>query len=92
MLIPKVISRLPQLFTILVVLAVIYEELRKGPEDERWRGRALGFVPYDLRPPSLRRIRETYWNPDDERIFPGKVAGIGWGVNFAALVDRISRL
>ena len=84
--------RLTQILTVIVIIAVIYEELRKDPESERWHGRALGFVPYDLRPPSLRQIRETYWNPKDKRIFPGKVAGMGWGLNFAALFERISRM
>ncbi len=86
------IRRLSQLLTVAVILAVIYQELRKGPESERWHGRALGFVPYDLRPPSLRQFREAYWNPRDRRILTGKVAGIGWGINFAALMDRISRM
>jgi hypothetical protein len=84
--------RITQILTVVVVLAVIYEELRKGPDGQKWHGRALGFVPYDLRPPSLRQIKETYWNPKDRRIFTGKVAGIGWGINFAALFDRISRM
>lgn len=84
--------RLTQVLTVVVILAVLYEELRKGPDRERWHGRVLGFVPYDLRPPTLRQIRETYWNPEDPRIFPGRVAGIGWGVNFAALFERVSRM
>ena len=81
-----------KLFTAAVIAAVIYEEARKGPGVERWHGRAFGFVPYDLRLPSLRAIREAYWNPEDRRILTGRVAGIGWGINFAALSDRISRL
>ncbi len=85
-------GRVGRLLGVAVLIGIIYEEARKGPEDERWRGKSLGFVPYDLRPPSLARIREAYWNPDDSRLFPGKVAGIGWGVNFAALVDRVRRL
>ena len=84
--------KLTRILTVVVILAVIYEELHKEPDGQRWHGRALGFVPYDLRPPSLRQIKETYWNPKDRRILPGRVAGIGWGVNFAALFDRISRM
>ena len=81
-----------KLFMVAVIAAVIYEEVRKRPGSERWHGRAFGFVPYDLRPPSLSAIREAYWNPKDHRIFTGKVAGIGWGINLAALSNRISRL
>ena len=86
------LSKLIKLFTVAVIAAVVYEEVRKGPGVERWHGRALGFIPYDLRLPSLRAIREAYWNPEDRRIFTGRVAGIGWGINFAALSDRISKL
>jgi hypothetical protein len=84
--------RIARLLGVAVLIGIIYKEARKGPEDERWHGKSLGFVPYDLRPPSLARIRETYWNPDDPILFPGRVAGIGWGINFAALANKLRRL
>lgn len=81
-----------RILTLAVIAGVIYQEARKEPGDERWHGKSLGFVPYDLRPPSLARIRETYWNPDDPRIFTGKVAGIGWGINLAAVAEKLRSL
>jgi hypothetical protein len=34
------------------------------------------------------KMLRNYWNPDDERIFPPKVFGIGWDVNGHALLRR----
>ncbi len=44
-------------------------ELRKLPAARTWHGRALGVIPYDLRPPTAARVRERWWNPDDPRLF-----------------------
>ncbi|MBI4236271.1 MAG: hypothetical protein HY688_02805 [Chloroflexi bacterium] len=83
-------------FALLLGLAlaagVLFEELQKVPGEPRWRGKALGFVPYDLRPPTLARFREAYWNPEDRRIFTGKVWGIGWAINLAAVAERLRSL
>ena len=38
--------------------------------------------------PTLKRFRDAYWNPEDERIFTDKVVGIGWAVNFSQVVAR----
>ena len=46
------------------------------------------FIPYDLRFPTLSRIRERMWNREDPRIFTPRVFGAGWTVNFATLKDR----
>lgn len=37
----------------------------------------------------LRKMARNYWNPDDERVFPPKVFGIGWDVNGYALLRRL---
>jgi hypothetical protein len=50
-------------------------------------GKFLG-IPYDLRFPTLSRIRERMWNPEDPRIFTPRVYGAGWTVNFATLRER----
>jgi hypothetical protein len=81
-----------KLLLLAVIAGVLYEEARKGPEEERWHGKSLGFVPYDLRPPTLARIQEAYWDPDDPRVLTGRVAGIGWAVNFAALANKVRGL
>ena len=46
------------------------------------------FIPYDLRFPTLSRIKERMWNREDPRIFTPRVFGAGWTVNFATLKDR----
>jgi hypothetical protein len=64
-----------------LVVAAIVQELSK-PEDERtWHGRVLEVVPYDFRPPTWERIRDAYWNPDDDRLLTDRVFGVGWAVN-----------
>ena len=47
-------------------------------------GKILG-VPYDLRMPTLARIKERMWNPEDPRIITPRVFGAGWTVNLATL-------
>ena len=48
-------------------------------------GRFL-LVPYDFRVPTLQRIRDSLWNPDDPRLFPPRAFGIGWSVNLYHVV------
>lgn len=51
------------------------------------RGRVLG-MPYDARMPTGDNIQSRMWNPSDPRIFPPKLFGVGWTVNFAALAVK----
>ena len=46
------------IFFCLLAWAVI-TELRKPEEERTWHGKLAGFVPYELRPPTLDRVRET---------------------------------
>ena len=48
-------------------------------------------VPYDFRFPTLRRLRERWWNPEDTRLFTPQVFGVGWSVNLHRLVAVLSR-
>jgi hypothetical protein len=75
-----------------LVAAVVYQELRKPPEERTWHGRIGGFMPYDFRPPTLERLREAYWNPDEPRIFTDRVLGLGWAINFYSLLQVLSEL
>jgi hypothetical protein len=52
------------------------------------RGRVAGTIPYDFRPPSVRREFRTWWNPDSDRIVVARSFGIGWAVNLSALKRR----
>lgn len=85
-------GNLVKFFTAMVVAGIIIEEIKKEDGIERWKGKSLGFVPYDLRPPALSKIKENYWDPTSNEVFSGKVSGIGWAVNFAALRNLLSFL
>jgi hypothetical protein len=56
----------------------------KGGEGVEKHGNILG-MPYDFRMPTLGRIRERMWNPDDPRVITPRVFGAGWTINFATL-------
>jgi hypothetical protein len=72
---------------ITIVLVAVCQELEKPAEERKWTG-SVGPVPYDFRIPTLERIKETYWNQYDSRIFLPMVFGIGWTVNFFALLEK----
>jgi hypothetical protein len=42
----------------------------------------IAGVPYDTRPPTMNRFKWTYWSAENPRLFPPKVTGLGWGINF----------
>ena len=69
----------------------IITELRKPEEERAWHGKLAGVVPYELRPPTLDRVRETYWSSDDEQVFKPPVWGVGWAVNVGRVVELIRR-
>ncbi len=71
---------------LILIGAAVATELRKPQGERTWEGRIIGRIPYDLRPPSLVRVRERLWNPDDPRILVPTVFGVGWTVNFARLL------
>ena len=75
-----------------LVAAAVYQELQKPPEERTWYGRVARFVPYDFRLPTLERLREAYWNPDEHRIFTDRVLGVGWAINFYSLLQVLSEL
>jgi hypothetical protein len=65
--------------------AAVATELRRPPGLRRWHGRVAGLVPYDFRPPTLDRLRRTWWNPRDPRVLVDTAFGLGWDLNAAAL-------
>jgi hypothetical protein len=73
-----------------LIVAAIAQELAKPKADRTWTGRVLGFVPYDFRRPTLRRVKAAYWNPDDDRLFTERVLGVGWAINFYRLRELLS--
>jgi hypothetical protein len=69
-----------------VVAAAVAKELRKPAGERTWHVEVAGFVPYDFRPPTLRRARDRWWNPRDPRLLTPRVFGVGWELNLARLV------
>jgi len=51
-------------------------------------GRFL-MVPYEFRVPTVQRIRDRWWNPDDGRIFTPPVFDVGWSLNVYQVVRRL---
>jgi len=73
----------------LLVATALYQELKKPPEEREWHGKVANFVPYEFRPPTLERLRERLWNPEDPRIFTEHVFGVGWAINFHTLLRNL---
>ena len=67
--------------------AAVGNELRKPRRRRDWQGDLLG-IPYDLRRPSVEKVKRSYWSPDDSRVIKPRAVGVGWDVN----VGRLWRL
>jgi len=84
----KWLTRMIEAAVITVTLAALCQEMEKPREERRWHGK-LGFIPYDFRMPTIARFRNTFWNSEDSRIFTAQVWGIGWGINFYTLLEKM---
>ncbi|MCI0841336.1 MAG: hypothetical protein J4N64_06140 [Chloroflexi bacterium] len=51
-------------------------------------GTFLG-VPFDFRMPTWERFKQSFWNPEDPRVFTPRPFGIGWGVNIPQVLKRV---
>ena len=78
-----------QAAVITLTLAAVCQELEKPKEERKWHGKIAGFVPYDFRMPTIERLKESYWNPYERRILMPEVFGIGWAINFYALLENL---
>jgi hypothetical protein len=87
----KDLKRLLFWLSLAVTAAAVLRELRQPPEERHWHGYIFGVVPYDLRPPSLNRVKDAWWNPEDERLFTPRGFGVGWAVNLARALEMIRR-
>jgi hypothetical protein len=72
--------------TLGVTAAAIVQELRKPRAQRTWTGTVGGVVPYDFRVPTVARVRERLWAPEDSRLIRPQVFGAGWTVNVGRLV------
>ena len=85
----KWFTRIIQATVITLALAAVCQELEKPEEERKWHGKIAGCVPYDFRLPTLERLQESYWNPYESRILTPEVFGIGWAINFYALLEKL---
>ncbi len=49
-------------------------------------------MPYDFRRPTLDRLRERMWNPDDPHIIVPRFFGVGWDINLGRLKQENIKL
>lgn len=82
------IVRMIQAAIITITLTAVCQEMEKPKEEREWHGK-VGLIPYDFRFPTIERLREGYWNPESARIFSPEVWGIGWAINFHALLEKM---
>jgi Family of unknown function (DUF5808) len=88
------LSRLIGMAAMAAAVAAVTKELRRPASERTWHGEVAGFVPYDFRAPTMDRVKERLWSPDDPRVFKPQVFGVGWTVNLGRLLslaqDRLS--
>lgn len=56
----------------------------RDPRVGRWCG-----IPYDFRPPTGERVRQSMWNPADPRLLMPRAFGAGWDLNLGAIAVRL---
>jgi hypothetical protein len=64
----------------LLGIAAVAKELRKPGPERTWHGRILG-VPYDFRPPTMRRVLDSFWQPHNRSLLLPHAFGVGWSIN-----------
>jgi hypothetical protein len=82
------IIRLVEAALITITIAAVCQELEKPKEERRWHGK-LGVIPYDFRFPTLTRFQQSFWNDEEDRIFIKPAFGVGWGINFYAILEKM---
>jgi hypothetical protein len=82
----KALNRIFKLMGLSLVVAAIADQISRPKAERTWQGKVAGFVPYDFRKPTLARIRERWWNPDDPRLFTPHAFGVGWAINLHQLM------
>jgi len=82
-------TRIVQVAAVALALAAVFQELEKPEEEREWHGKIAGIFPYDFRIPTIERLKKSYWNPYERRIFTPQVFGIGWTINFCALLENM---
>ena len=68
-----------------LVGGALAQQLRRPLSERTWHGTIAG-VPYDFRPPTPDKLRDTFWNKNTARVLVPHAFGVGWTVNFYPLV------
>jgi hypothetical protein len=76
------VRRLARMISFAMVISAIGQELSKPAEERSWQGQVWRVVPYDFRVPTWARLRDSLWAPDNPQLFPPRVFGVGWSINF----------
>ncbi|MDQ1539942.1 MAG: hypothetical protein QOH29_668 [Actinomycetota bacterium] len=79
-----------RLLSAALAIAAVTRELRRPKSEREWHGE-IAKVPYDFRAPSPRRLLRRSWAPDDPRIIVPRAFGVGWALNFAAVMKQVKR-
>lgn len=61
------------------------QQLRRPLSERTWHG-TIARVPYDFRPPTPDKLRDTFWNKDTAHVLVPQAFGVGWTVNLYPLV------
>jgi hypothetical protein len=86
----KDLKRLIFWASLVAAAAAVAQELRRPPEQRTWHGLVFGFVPYDFRPPSLRRFKDAWWDAENPRLLTPRDFGVGWAINLPRAFDLIA--
>ena len=84
----KWLIRILQVTMVTLTLAAVFQELEKPKEERKWHGK-IARIPYDFRIPTIERFKQSYWNPYESRVFTPPVFGVGWAINFCALLENL---
>lgn len=80
---------LVRLASLALLATAVVRELRTPASERTWHGR-IGIIPYDLRPPTLSRVRGALWRPDEPSIIVPQPFGVGWSLNLGRLWRLVS--
>lgn len=68
-----------------LVGGAITQQLRRPLSERTWHG-TIARVPYDFRPPTPEKLRNTFWNKDTAQVVVPQAFGLGWTINFYPLI------
>ena len=81
--------RLMGLIGAALLVAALVKELSRPAGERTWHGTVARVVPYDFRLPTLARLHERMWAPEDPHLLTPQVFGVGWSVNLGRLVGML---